>query len=121
MKNQEKFRSSAQRFINCERCYTVYFIRKGSYYETFPIVARSLYQAAAHSINLIAYAFAKLGVVEVVIQPHKASKSGLSVYRQRRGEVGIIKRLTEIKDSDISVSEVLANWDTFKSVPHFMG
>lgn len=121
MKNQEKFRSSAQRFINFERCYTVYFIRKGSYYETFPITARSLYQAAAHSVSLFAYAFAKLGVLEVVILPHKASKSGLSVYRQRSGEEGIIKRLTEIKDSDISIYEVLSNWNVYKSVPHFMG
>lgn len=121
MNNQEKFRSSASRFINHERCYSVYFIRKGAYFEAFPIMARSLYQAAAHSVNLFSYAFAKLGVLEAVIIPQKASKSGLSVYRQRRGEVGIIKRLTEIKNNEITVSEVLANWDFYKCVPHFLG
>lgn len=121
MKNQEKFRSSASRFINYERCYSVYFIRKGAYFETFPIMARSLYQAAAHSVNLFSYAFTKLGVLEAVIIPQKASKSGLSVYRQRRGEVGIIKRLTEVKNNEITIYEILSNWDFYKSVPHFMG
>lgn len=121
MNNQEKFRSSDSRFINYERRYSVYFIRKGAYFEEYPVFARSLYQAAAHCVTLISYAFTKLGVLEVVILPHKASKSGLSVYRQRKGETGIIKRLTEIKDNDISVSEVLANWDFYKSVPHFIG
>lgn len=121
MKQQEKFRSSSDRFTNFERRYSVYFIRKGSYYEEHPLFARSLYQAAAHCVELISYAFAKLGVIEVVILPYKASKSGLSVYRKRRGEVGVIRRLTDIKDRDISVSEILAQWDGYNSITHFVG
>lgn len=121
MKQQETFRSSATRFSNFERRYTVYLIRKGTYYEDYPIFARSLYQAAAHCVHLFSYAFDKLGVIEAVILPDKASKSGLSVYRQRKGEAGVIKRLREITDREITVSEVLANWNRYKSVDHFIG
>lgn len=121
MKQQEVFRSSASRFANFERRYTIYLIRKGTYYEDYPIFARSLYQAAAHCVHLFSYAFEKLGVIEAVILPDKASKSGLSVYRQKRGEAGVIKRLKEITDREITVSEVLANWNNYKSVDHFIG
>lgn len=121
MKNQEKFRSTSDRFSNFERRYSVYLIRKGTYFEEYPVFARSLYQAVAHCVTLISYAFAKLGVIEVVIVPCKASKSGLSVFRQRKGEDGVIKRLPEITDSDVSVSEILANWDGYKSINHFIG
>ena len=121
MKQQEKFRSSSYRFNNFERRYTVYLIRKSTYYEDYPIFARSLYQAAAHCVNLFSYAFEKLGVIEAVILPDKASKSGLSVYRQRKGEAGVIKRLQEITDRDITVSEILAGWDGYRSINHFIG
>lgn len=121
MKQQEVFRSSSYRFTNFERRYSVYLIRKGKYYEEYPIFARSLYQAAAHCVHLFSYAFDKLGVIEAVILPDKASKSGLSVYRQQKGEVGTIKRLREVTDSNISVSEILANWNRYKSVDHFIG
>lgn len=121
MKNQEVFRSSSYRFVNFERKYTIYLIRKGTYYEEYPIFARSLYQAAAHCVHLFSYAFDKLGVLEAVILPDKASKSGLSVYRQRSGEAGVIKRLTEVTNREITVSDVLANWNRYKSVDHFIG
>lgn len=121
MKNQETFRSSSYRFVNFERKYTIYLIRKGTYYEEYPIFARSLYQAAAHCVHLFSYAFDKLGVLEAVILPDKASKSGLSVYRQKRGEAGIIKRLKEVTDREITVSDVLANWNNYKSIDHFIG
>lgn len=121
MKNSEKVRCTADRFTNFERAYTVYFIRKGTYYEELPVFARSLYQAVAHSVHLITYAFAKLGVIEVVIIPAKASKSGLSVFRQKKDGCGIIKRLTEVKSSDYTVSEILANWDNYRCILHFVG
>lgn len=121
MKQQEIFRNSSYRFANYERRYTVYLIRKGTYYEDYPIYARSLYQAAAHCVHLFSYAFDKLGVIEAVILPDKASKSGLSVYRQKRGEAGVIKRLKEVIDDNTSVSDVLANWNRYKSVDHFIG
>ena len=121
MKQQEVFRSSSYRFTNFERRYSVYLIRKGTYYEEYPIFARSLYQAAAHCVHLFSYAFDKLGVLEAVILPDKASKSGLSVYRQKRGEAGVIKRLQEVTNREITVSEVLANWNRYKSVDHFIG
>lgn len=121
MNQKETFRSSAHRFTNFERRYTVYLIRKGTYYEDYPIFARSLYQAAAHCVHLFSYAFEKLGVIEAVILPDKASKSGLSVYRQRKGEAGVIKRLKDVTDREITVSEILANWNNYKSVDHFIG
>lgn len=121
MKYSEKVRCTADRFTNYERAYTVYFIRKGTYYEELPVFARSLYQAVAHSVHLIAYAFTKLGVIEVVIIPAKASKSGLSVFRQRKGEEGIIKRLQDVTDHEFTISEILAGWDGYRSVNHFIG
>ena len=121
MKHSEQVRCTSSRFTNYERAYTVYFIRKGTYYEELPVFARSLYQAVAHSVHLITYAFAKLGVIEVVIIPAKASKSGLSVFRQKKGEEGIIKRLQDVTDHDITVSEILANWDGYRSINHFIG
>lgn len=121
MKNSEKVRCTADRFTNFERAYTVYFIRKGTYYEELPVFARSLYQAVAHSVHLIAYAFTKLGVIEVVIIPTKASRSGLSVFRQRKGEEGIIKRLQDVTDHDLTVSEILANWGGYRCINHFIG
>lgn len=121
MRNQEKVRCTSARFINFERAYTVYFIRKGSYFEELPVFARSLYQAVAHSVHLITYAFEKLGVIEVVIIPAKASKSGLSVFRQKRGGEGIIKRLQDVTNHDFTVSEVLANWDGYRCITHFLG
>lgn len=121
MKHQEKVRCTSDRFINFERAYTVYLIRKGQYFEEFPIFARSLYQAVAHSVHLISYAFSKLGVIEVVIVPAKASKSGLSVFRQKKGGEGIIKRLQEVTTHNVTVSEILANWDGYRSITHFLG
>lgn len=121
MRHQEQVRCTSSRFYNYERAYTIYFIRKGTYYEELPVFARSLYQAVAHSVHLITYAFAKLGVVEVVIIPAKASTSGLSVFRQRKDGCGIIKRLTEVKSSDYTVSEILANWDSYRCILHFVG
>lgn len=121
MKHSEQVRCTSSRFINYERAYTVYFIRKGTISDELTIFARSLYQAVAHSVNLMIYAFRNLGVIEVVIVPTKASKSGLSVFRRRRGEDGIIKRLTEVKSNYPSIAEILANWDGYKSINHFIG
>lgn len=121
MRNQEKVRCTSARFINFERAYTVYFIRKGQHFEQFQIFARSLYQAVAHCVELISYSFYKLEVNEVVIVPAKASKSGLSVFRRKKGEDGIIKRLQDITDHDFTVSEVLANWDGYRCITHFLG
>lgn len=121
MTHLEKVRCSSSRFVNFERAYTVYFIRKGSYFEELQVFARSLYQAVAHSVHLITYAFEKLGVIEVVIIPAKASKSGLSVFRQKKGGEGIIKRLQDVTDHDFTVSEILANWDGYRCINHFIG
>lgn len=121
MKHSEQVRCTSSRFINYERAYTVYFIRKGTISDELTIFARSLYQAVAHSVNLMIYAFRNLGVLEVVIVPTRASKSGLSVFRRKRGDEGIIKRLPEIKSHDFTISEILANWDGYKSVNHFIG
>lgn len=121
MNQKETFRSSAHRFTNYERRYTIYLIRKGTYFEEFPIFARSLYQAAAHCVHLFSYAFEKLGVLEAVILPDKASKSGLSVYRQRKGEAGVIKRLKDVTDRPASIYGILVNWNNYKSVDHFIG
>ena len=121
MKHSEQVRCTSSRFINYERAYTVYFIRKGTISDELTIFARSLYQAVAHSVNLMIYAFRNLGVLEVVIVPAKASKSGLSVFRRKRGEDGIIKRLTEVKSNYPSIAEILADWDGYKSINHFIG
>lgn len=121
MKHSEQVRCTSSRFINYERAYTVYFIRKGTISDELTIFARSLYQAVAHSVNLMIYAFRNLGVLEVVIVPTKASKSGLSVFRRKRGEDGIIKRLTEVKSNYPSIAEILANWDGYRSINHFIG
>lgn len=121
MKHSEQVRCTSSRFINYERAYTVYFIRKGTISDELTIFARSLYQAVAHSVNLMIYAFRNLGVLEVVIIPTKASKSGLSVFRRKRGEDGIIKRLTEVKSNYPSIAEILANWDGYRSINHFIG
>lgn len=121
MKQSEQVRCTSSRFINYERAYTVYFIRKGTISDELTIFARSLYQAVAHSVNLMIYAFRNLGVLEVVIVPTKASKSGLSVFRRKRGEDGIIKRLTEVNSNYPSIAEILANWDGYKSINHFIG
>ena len=121
MKSSEKVRCTASRFINFERAYTVYFIRKGSYFEELPVFARSLYQAVAHSVHLITYAFEKLGVMEVVIIPAKASKSGLSIFRQKKGGDGMIRRLQDVTTHDFTVSEVLANWYGYRCINHFIG
>lgn len=121
MKNSEKVRCTADRFTNFERAYTVYFIRKGTISDELTIFARSLYQAVAHCVALTTYAFRNLGVIEVVIVPTRASKSGLSVFRRRRGEEGIIKRLTEVKCHDVTISEILANWGGYRSINHFIG
>lgn len=121
MRHQEQVRCTSSRFINYERAYTIYFIRKGTISDELTIFARSLYQAVAHSVNLMIYAFRNLGVLEVVIVPTKASKSGLSVFRRKRGEDGIIKRLTEVKSNYPSIAEILANWDGYKSINHFIG
>lgn len=121
MKHSEQIRCTSSRFINYERAYTVYFIRKGTISDELTIFARSLYQAVAHSVNLMIYAFRNLGVLEVVIVPTKASKSGLSVFRRKRGDDGVIKRLTEVKSNYPSIAEILANWDGYKSINHFIG
>lgn len=121
MIKQHVYRSSADRFVNYERSYTIVLIRKGSYYEEWQVFARNLYQACAHSVHLISYAMAKLGVVDVVIYPLKAGKNGLSVYRQRKGESGIIKHFPDSHVSDISTSEILANWNCYKPITHFLG
>lgn len=121
MKHSEQVRCTSSRFINYERAYTIYFIRKGTISDELTIFARSLYQAAAHSVSLMTYAFRNLGVLEVVIVPTKASKSGLSVFRRKRGEDGIIKRLTEVKFEYPSIVEILANWDGYRSINHFIG
>ena len=121
MRHQEQVRCTSSRFINYERAYTIYFIRKGTISDELTIFARSLYQAVAHSVSLMIYAFRNLGVLEVVIVPTRASKSGLSVFRRRRDDEGIIKRLPEIKSHDFTISEILANWDGYKSVNHFIG
>lgn len=121
MKISEKVRCTADRFTNFERAYTVYFIRKGTISDELTIFARSLYQAVAHSVSLMIYAFRNLGVLEVVIVPTRASKSGLSVFRRRRGEEGIIKRLQDVTDHDLTVSEILAKWDGYRSINHFIG
>lgn len=121
MKHSEQVRCTSSRFINYERAYTIYFIRKGTISDELTIFARSLYQAAAHSVSLMTYAFRSLGVLEVVIVPTKASKSGLSVFRRKRGEDGIIKRLTEVKSNYPSIAEILANWDGYRSINHFIG
>lgn len=121
MKTKHVYRSSADRFINYERKYVVVLIRKGSYYEELPVFARNLYQACAHSVHLISYAMAKLGVIDVVIYPLKAGKNGLSVYRQRKGESGYIKHFPDNHASDISISEILTNWDSYKTITHFLG
>lgn len=121
MRNQEKVRCTSARFINFERAYTVYFIRKGQHFEQFQIFARSLYQAVAHCVELISYSFYKLEVNEVVIVPVKSSKSGLSVFRRKKGEDGIIKRLQDITSHDFTVSEILANWDGYRCITHFLG
>lgn len=121
MKQSEKVRCTSDRLINFERAYTVYLIRKGQYFEEFRVFARSLYQAVAHSVHLISYSFSRLGVIEVVIVPEKASKSGLSVFRQKKGGEGVIKRLQEVTNHDFTVSEILANWDGYRSITHFIG
>ena len=121
MKHSEQVRCTSSRFINYERAYTVYFIRKGTISDELTIFARSLYQAVAHSVNLMIYAFRNLGVIEVVIVPTKASKSGLSVFRRKRGDDGVIKRLTEVKSNYPSIAEILANWDGYRSITHFIG
>lgn len=121
MGHTETVRCTSSRFINYERAYTIYFIRKGTISDELTIFARSLYQAVAHSVSLMTYAFRNLGVLEVVIVPTKESKSGLSVFRRKRGEDGIIKRLTEVKSNYPSITEILANWDGYKSVNHFIG
>lgn len=121
MKNSEKVRCTADRFTNFERAYTVYFIRKGTISDELTIFARSLYQAVAHSVSLMIYAFRNLGVLEVVIVPTKASKSGLSVFRRRRGEEGIIKRLQDVTNHGLTISEILASWDGYRSINHFIG
>lgn len=121
MSNSEKVRCTADRFTNFERAYTVYFIRKGSISDELTIFARSLYQAVAHSVSLMIYAFRNLGVLEVVIVPTRSSKSGLSVFRRRRGEEGIIKRLQDVANHEFTISEILADWDRYRSVNHFIG
>lgn len=121
MRHQEQVRCTSSRFINYERAYTVYFIRKGTISDELTIFARSLYQAVAHSVNLMIYAFRNLGVLEVVIVPTRASKSGLSVFRRKKGEDGIIKRLQDVTDHDLTISEILANWNGYRSVNHFIG
>lgn len=121
MKQQEKVRCTADRFINYERKYTIYLIRKGLCYEQMSIYARSLYQAVAHSVCLIAYAFAKLGVVDVIILPEKASKSGLSVFRQKKGEDGLIRRIPQIINNDFTFMDIIVGWNYFKSSDRFIG
>ena len=121
MNTKHVYRSSADRFINYERKYVVVLIRKGSYYEELPVFARNLYQACAHSVHLIAYAMNKLGVIDVIIYPVKAGKNGISVYRCQKGENSIIKHLPDIHGSDISVSEILAGWNSYKPITHFLG
>lgn len=121
MKSSEVVRCTADRFTNFERAYTVYFVRKGTISDELTIFARSLYQAVAHSVSLMIYAFRNLGVIEVVIVPAKASKSGLSVFRRKRGEDGVIKRLTEVKSNYPSIAEILTNWDGYRSINHFIG
>lgn len=121
MKQQEKVRCTADRFINYERKYTIYLIRKGFCYEQMSIFARSLYQAVAHSVCLIAYAFAKLGVVDVIILPEKASKSGLSVFRQKKGEDGLIRRIPQIISNDFTLIDIIVGWSNFKSTDRFIG
>lgn len=121
MRNQEKVRCTSDRFINFERAYTVYFIRKGQHFEPFQIFARSLYQAVAHCVELISYSFYKMEVNEVVIVPVKVSKSGLSVFRKKKGEDGIIKRMQDITEHDFTVCKILANWDRYRSITHFIG
>lgn len=121
MRHQEQVRCTSSRFINYERAYTVYFIRKGTISDELTIFARSLYQAVAHSVNLMIYAFRNLGVLEVVIVPTRASKSGLSVFRRKRGDEGIIKRLQDVTNHEFTISEILAGWDGYRSVNHFIG
>lgn len=121
MRTKEVVRCTADRFTNFERAYTVYFIRKGTISDELTIFARSLYQAVAHSVSLMIYAFRNLGVLEVVIVPTRASKSGLSVFRRRRGEEGIIKRLQDVTNHEFTISEILAGWDGYRSVNHFIG
>lgn len=115
------YRSSADRFINYERSYIIVLIRKGSYYEEWQVFARNLYQACAHSVHLISYAMAKLGVIDVIIYPIKAGKNGLSVYRCRKGETPVIKHFPDNIASEISASEILSNWERYKPITHFLG
>lgn len=121
MIKQQVYRSSADRFINYERSYTIVLIRKGSYFEEWQVFARNLYQACAHSVHLVSYAMTKLGVIDVLIFPVKAGKNGLSVYRCRKGETPIIKHFPDNHASDITISEILANWDSYKRITHFLG
>lgn len=121
MIKQQVYRSSADRYVNYERSYVIALIRKGSYYEEMQVFARNLYQACAHSVHLVSYAFNKLGVIDVIIYPVKAGKNGLSVYRCRKGQTGVIKHFPDNHASDISTSEILANWDSYKRITHFLG
>lgn len=121
MTTKHVYRSSADRFVNYDRSYTIVLIRKGSYYEEWQVFARNLYQACAHSVHLIAYAMAKLGVIDVIIYPLKAGKNGISVYRCRKGESGVIKHIPECDPSDISASVILSNWDYYGTITNFLG
>lgn len=121
MKTEHVYRSSADRFINYERKYVIVLVRKGSYYEELPVFARNLYQACAHSVHLVSYAFAKLGVIDVIIYPVKAGKNGISVYRCRKGESGVIKHIPECDPSDISASVILSNWNYYGTITNFLG
>lgn len=121
MNTKHVYRSSADRFVNYERAYRIVLVRKGSYYEEWEVFARNLYQACAHSVHLVSYAMAKLGVIDVIIYPVKAGKNGISVYRCRKGESGIIKRIPECNLSEITASVILANWDYYGTITNFLG
>lgn len=121
MKNSEVVRNTSDRFTNYERKYILYLIRKGLHYEEISIYARSLYQAVAHSVCLMAYAFEKLGVVDVIILPAKCSKSGLSVFRKIKGQDGIIRKIPGISSDDMTLSQIIIGWKYFKSTDRFIG
>lgn len=121
MIKKQIYRSSADRFINYERSYTIALIRKGSYYEEWQVFARNLYQACAHSVHLISYSMQKLGVIDIIIYPVKAGKNGISVYRCSKGEAGVIKHIPDCHSSEITTSEILACWDSYKRITHFLG
>lgn len=121
MSDISRLTNSYTRFINRERTYFVFVVKRASKYRCYQITARSMYQAVAHSVTFIEIALQEDDNVAIVIVPESKSKAGKSVFMMRKNENGEIRRLPAAYDCVKNPFAYLRDWHTFHRSSNFEG